>query len=104
MKSSSLAILLPLAGIASAQFQFFDSMFGHPSQQQHHQQQRTGAAQYAALVDDGKSKPPITYLNMLKTICKSFLSRIPLPGHIRLCRESHLLSMSRRGGCEMHHP
>ncbi|KAF8351604.1 hypothetical protein F5887DRAFT_215238 [Amanita rubescens] len=52
MKSFSLVILLPLAGIASAQFQFFDSMFGHPQQQQHHHQQRTGAEQYAALVDE----------------------------------------------------
>ncbi|KAF8742470.1 hypothetical protein AX14_004334 [Amanita brunnescens Koide BX004] len=52
MKHFSVAILLPFAGIALAQFQFFESMFGHPSQQHHQQQQqRAGASQYADQVD-----------------------------------------------------
>lgn len=55
-KMKSIAILLPLAGIASAQFQFFESMFGQQHQQQH--QQRTGAAQYADQMDSGKSITP----------------------------------------------
>jgi hypothetical protein len=57
MKRLSVAILLPLAGIASAQFQFFESMFGQQHHQQQHQQ-RTGAAQYADQMDTGKSITP----------------------------------------------
>lgn len=53
-------IVLLHAWIVSAQFQFFEQMFGgHPGQhqQQHQQQQRpSGASYYAAQADSSMSK------------------------------------------------
>jgi hypothetical protein len=52
--SSSLVLLL-FFGTVSAQFNFFENMFGHGQQQQQQQQQRSGASQWAAYSDSGAS-------------------------------------------------
>jgi hypothetical protein len=52
----TILVLSWLSLLVSAQFNFFDQMFGG-HQQQHHQQQRpSGAAYYAAQADSGSSK------------------------------------------------
>jgi hypothetical protein len=53
---SPFLILLLIFGTVSAQFNFFENMFGHgQQQQQQQQQQRSGASQWAAYSDSGAS-------------------------------------------------
>jgi len=58
MHQSLYCALLFIFGLplVSAQFQFFENMFGQQQQQhhQHHQQQRSGASQWAAYSDSGQ--------------------------------------------------
>ena len=88
----------------SAQFQFFDQMFGHPQQHQQHQQ-RTGASQWAAHSDSGTVKiyhlpwdPP---LNLTLTPHSRMLA-LPLPSDARMCSQPSGVSVSRCAGCEVH--
>jgi hypothetical protein len=53
MLRTILATLFITLGLAAAQFNFFENMFGHGQQHQQHQQQRAGASQWATYSDSG---------------------------------------------------
>jgi len=63
-------VLLSVTGIVSAQFQFFDGMFGGSQQQQ--QPQRSGAEQYVAQYDA---------VSCSKYLCPSTLDCVDRPVH-----------------------
>jgi hypothetical protein len=86
--SSSLSLFIlafSLFALTSAQFQFFNGMFGHPQQQQ--QQQPSGSQQWAMHADSSTCRCPhspsfsIDQLT-LGCACNSSLLGIPLPRNL----------------------
>ena len=82
--SSSLVLLL-FFGTVSAQFNFFDNMFGHgQQQQQQQQQQRSGASQWAAFSDSGAYFRLLALNFEITQHIFSFLLPLPLSRNSRL--------------------
>lgn len=89
-----------LFALASAQFQFFNGMFGHPQQQQ---QQPSGSQQWAIHADSSTCRCPHSSCSsnnqvILAYIYDSSLFGVSLPRYSRVRAYAHRLPVSECGG------
>jgi hypothetical protein len=76
-------LILFIPGFVSAQFGFFDQMFGHSGHHhQHHQQRQGGPSQWVAQADAGMYLPAAS---PKLTLARSLVFAISLPRHAALC-------------------